>query len=73
MLGDCVKWIVWGFNFIATEWARKIGWNLYEIPNFIATEWARKIRWRDEIPNFIATEWARKNLFFCFWLLIRFA
>jgi len=41
MLGDCVKWIVWGFNFIATEWARKKGWR-DEIPNFIARYLGKK-------------------------------
>ena len=38
-MGDCVKWIVWGFNFIVLQ-HNKIRWNLYEILNFIATGWA---------------------------------
>jgi len=56
-----------GFQFLYASGRIKIGWNLYEIPIFIARALGKKIRWRDEIPK------KKSFLFFCFWILIRFA
>jgi hypothetical protein len=55
-LGDVDHLLLWGWYgglmrgwwefsiFIATEWAKKKEWNLYEIPNFYMSLWKHKKR-----------------------------